>query len=382
MNILCVGAGFSCAVIARELAEHGLKVTVIDSRNHVAGNCHTKRDDDTNIMLHVYGPHIFHTNDQEVWEYMNNWAEFMPYINRVKTTYKGSVYSLPINLHTINQFFEQALSPNQARVYIESKADMSINIPQTFEEQAMRFVGKELYEAFFKGYTQKQWGVAPSMLPASILKRLPVRFTYDDNYFNHKYQGMPKNGYTEIVEKILNHKNIKVKLNTSFNKSMQEGFDHIFYSGPIDEYFNFKCGRLGYRTLDFKKEVFEGEYQGTAVMNYADIDIPYTRITEHKYFSPWEEHNKTVVYKEYSRQAECNDIPYYPIRFAEGDSLTPLMKYRTLANTQSSVSFIGRLGTYRYLDMDVTIRDALDTAKKTIKLINDNKQLPAFFIDE
>ena len=213
---LCVGAGFSCAIIARQLAEQGFKVVVIDSREHIAGNCHTQRHDSTNILVHTYGPHIFHTDDEEVWNYVNQWDEFKPYVNRVKTTSQGAVYSLPINLHTINQYFAKTLNPTEAKEFIESQADTSIVDPQTFEEQAMRFVGKDFYEAFFKGYTKKQWGVEPSTLPASILKRLPVRFNYDDNYFNHKYQGMPVNGYTEIVEKILDHDNIEVKLSTSF----------------------------------------------------------------------------------------------------------------------------------------------------------------------
>ncbi len=376
-----VGAGFSCAVIARKLAENGHKVIVFESRNHLAGNCYSERDTETQIMVHTYGPHIFHTDDKEVWDYVNNWGNFKPYINRVKTTSQGAVYSLPINLHTINQYFGQTLNPEEAKVFIEKQSDTSIREPQTFEEQALRFVGKDFYEAFFKGYTQKQWGVHPSTLPASILKRLPVRFNYDDNYFNHKYQGMPENGYTDIIAKILSHENIEVKLNTCFEKSMEDQFDHVFYSGPIDAYFEYKHGHLGYRTLDFKKEIHEGDFQGTAVMNYGDVQVPYTRITEHKYFSPWEHHDKTLIYKEYSRLAKEGDIPYYPIRFAGGDGIHQLTKYTQLANNQSKVTFVGRLGTYRYLDMDVTIREALDAANKSLTLISDHKPLPAFFIN-
>ncbi|WP_417879641.1 UDP-galactopyranose mutase [Vibrio sp.] len=378
---LCVGAGFSCAIIARQLAEQGFKVVVIDSREHVAGNCHTQRHDSTNILVHTYGPHIFHTDDEEVWNYVNQWAEFKPYVNRVKTTSQGAVYSLPINLHTINQYFAKTLKPTEAKEFIESQADTSIVDPQTFEEQAMRFVGKDFYEAFFKGYTKKQWGVEPSTLPASILKRLPVRFNYDDNYFNHKYQGMPVNGYTEIVEKILDHDNIEVKLSTSFDKSMEQDFDHVFYSGPIDTYFDYRFGRLGYRTLDFKPEIYEGDYQGTAVMNYGDESVPYTRITEHKYFSPWEKHDDTVIYKEYSRLAEDNDIPYYPIRFAGGEGVEQLSNYVELAKQQSKVTFIGRLGTYRYLDMDVTIREALHASKWILANIRTGSSIPSFFVD-
>lgn len=380
-KILFVGAGFSCAVIARKYAEQGYKVTVIDSREHVAGNCYSERDKETKVMVHTYGPHIFHTDDKEVWDYVNKWVEFKPYINRVKTTSQGAVYSLPINLHTINQYFGKTLNPTEAKEFIESQADTSIENPQTFEEQAMRFVGKDFYEAFFKGYTQKQWGVHPSTLPASILKRLPVRFNYDDNYFNHKYQGMPVNGYTEIVEKILDHENIEVKLNTQFDKAMEDDFEHIFYSGPIDAYFDYVHGRLGYRTLDFKQEVHDGDYQGTAVMNYGDAEVPFTRITEHKYFSPWESHEKSVIYKEYSRLAGETDIPYYPIRFAGGDGIEQLSKYVELAHKQSKVTFVGRLGTYRYLDMDVTIREAMTVAEKSLKAMTEGEVVPAFFVD-
>ena len=378
---LCVGAGFSCAIIARQLAEQGFKVVVIESREHIAGNCHTQRHDSTNILVHTYGPHIFHTDDEEVWNYVNQWDEFKPYVNRVKTTSQGAVYSLPINLHTINQYFAKTLNPTEAKEFIESQADTSIVDPQTFEEQAMRFVGKDFYEAFFKGYTKKQWGVEPSTLPASILKRLPVRFNYDDNYFNHKYQGMPVNGYTEIVEKILDHDNIEVKLSTSFDKSMEQDFEHVFYSGPIDTYFEYRFGRLGYRTLDFKPEIYEGDYQGTAVMNYGDESVPYTRITEHKYFSPWEKHDDTVIYKEYSRLAEDNDIPYYPIRFAGGEGVEQLSNYVELAKKQSKVTFVGRLGTYRYLDMDVTIREALDASAVILANIRTGSSIPSFFVD-
>lgn len=378
---LFVGAGFSCAVIARSFAEAGLKVTVIDSRQHVAGNCHSARDQETNVMVHTYGPHIFHTDDEEVWNYVNQWVEFKPYINRVKTTSQGAVYSLPINLHTINQYFGKTLNPVEAKEFLESQADTSITDPKTFEEQAMRFVGKDFYEAFFKGYTQKQWGVEPSTLPASILKRLPVRFNYDDNYFNHKYQGMPVNGYTEIVDKILDHKNIELRLGVPFESSMSDDYEHIYYSGAIDAFFDYEFGRLGYRTLDFKGERYSGDYQGTAVMNYGDVEVPYTRITEHKYFSPWESHDKTIIYKEYSRLAEEKDIPYYPIRFAGGAGVEQLESYVNLASRQSKVTFVGRLGTYRYLDMDVTIREAMNVADESLKLIEDGKEIPSFFVN-
>lgn len=360
-SYLCVGAGFSGAVIARELSEKGHTVHVIDERSHIAGNCHTERDEKTGIQIHRYGPHIFHTDDQQVWDYINRFTVMMPYVNRVKATYKGKVYSLPINLHTINQFFGTCMSPAEAKDFIANLGDKSITDPQTFEEQALAFLGNDLYQAFFRGYTLKQWGMEPTELPASILKRLPVRFNYDDNYFNHRFQGMPKNGYTEIVEKILDHPNIQVSLGTTFESVDRSEYQHIFYSGPLDRYFQYAHGRLGYRTLEFREIRATGDYQGTAVMNYSDLDVPYTRITEHKYFTPWETHEDTVCFEEHSSLAGENDIPYYPIRLVNEKAL--LDQYQALASQELQVTFVGRLGTYRYLDMDVTIREALDLAK-------------------
>ncbi len=376
MKILLVGAGLSGAVIGRALAEAGHEITIVDSRDHIGGNCHTKRDDETNVMVHVYGPHIFHTDDIEVWEYVNRFETFRPYKNQVKTTSQGAVYSLPINLHTINQFYGKTMRPAEARTFLEEQADTSIADPQTFEEQALRFVGPDLYEAFFKGYTEKQWGCSPTELPASILKRLPVRFNYDDNYFFHKFQGMPENGYTVMIERILEHPGITVHLNTTYIPQMGEAHDHVFYSGPLDGYFEFRLGRLGYRTLDFERFCDTGDYQGCAVMNYGDRGVPYTRITEHKHFSPWETHDGTVCYKELSRACGPDDIPYYPIRMVEEKSL--LAEYVDLANATPGVTFVGRLGTYRYLDMDVTIREALDTADLFLKLHEKGEQIPAF----
>ena len=379
MKFAIVGAGFTGSVIANELANAGHLVDVFESRNHVGGNCYTERDEWSGIMIHKYGPHIFHTDDSEIWEYVNNLTEFMPFINRVKTTSNNKVYSLPINLHTINQFFNKSLNPKEARLFIESLGDSNIKDPKSFEEQALKFIGKDLYDAFFKWYTVKQWGVSPSELPASILKRLPVRFNYDDNYFNHKYQGMPKNGYTPIFEELLKHDNINVYLNKPFSQEKINEYDHIFYTGPIDAWYNYKLGKLGYRTLDFVKEKHKGDFQGCAVMNYGDESVPYTRISEHKFFSPWEKNDKTVVFKEYSRSCTENDIPYYPIRLVNEKEL--LKKYINKANKENKVSFLGRLGTYRYLDMDVTIREALDASYKTIELLKNHKKIPSFFVN-
>lgn len=378
-NIGIAGAGFSGAVLARELAEAGYHVEVFESRPHVAGNCHTQRDSATGVMVHKYGPHIFHTDNERVWQYLKRFTTFMPYTNRVKTTSRGQVFSLPINLHTINQFFGRTFSPNEARAFLDQQADHSIVEPQNFEEQALRFVGKELYEAFFRGYTLKQWGCHPTRLPASILKRLPVRFTYDDNYFFHKYQGMPEHGYTAIVEQILEHSNINVHLETRLLRDHVPDYDHVFFSGPIDAYFDFELGRLGYRTLDFKEIRAEGDFQGCAVMNYGEETVPYTRISEHKYFSPWEDHEKTICFEEYSRQCEPDDIPYYPIRLVEEKSM--LTRYVELAKQEKDVSFLGRLGTYRYLDMDVTIGEALTTADEYLGLVGAGRRIPSFFME-
>lgn len=364
-KIAVVGAGFSGAVIARELALNGFIVDVFETRSHVAGNCHTQRDEDTGIMVHVYGPHIFHTSNEHVWAYIQQFDEFMPFTNRVKTIYNNSVYSLPINLLTINNFFKQSFSPSEAERFMLKIGDASITEPKTFEEQALRFVGRDLYEAFFKGYTEKQWGRHPSELPASILQRLPIRFNYDDNYYSSKYQGIPRNGYTHIVSNMLSHENITVSLNTSFVKDQSKYYHHVFYSGPIDKWFNCSEGALRYRTLDFIKEVHTGDYQGNAVINYGNKDIPWTRISEHKHFSPWESHDQTLIYKEYSRECEKDDIPYYPIRLINDKAL--LEKYLMLSHREENVTFVGRLGTYRYLDMHVTISEALEIATDFIK---------------
>ena len=377
MNFLIVGAGFTGAVIGRKLAEVGHKITIIDQRSHIAGNCYTKRDEETQVMEHVYGPHIFHTSDEHVWQYVNMHGDFLPYINRVKTTYQGQVYSLPINLHTINQFYQKSFNPKQAKDWIQNIADQSIDEPQNFEQQALKFVGKDFYEAFFKGYTKKQWGCDPAELPASILKRLPVRFNYDDNYFSHKYQGIPKEGYTTIVESILNHENIHVQLNTKFDKALIKRFDHIIWTGQLDQWFDYAEGRLGYRTLDFEKHTANGDFQGTAVMNYGDENIPYTRISEHKHFTPWERHEKTIYFKEFSRACTKNDIPYYPIRLVNDKVL--LDKYIALAEKEKKVTFAGRLGTYRYMGMDVTIKEALNLSASLLSDLDEHKALKSFY---
>jgi len=375
-----VGAGFSGAVLARAFAEAGHKVVVIDERQHIAGNCFSERDPESGIMVHKYGPHIFHTANETVWRYVNRFTTMMPYVNRVKAIYAGRVYSLPINLHTINQFFNVVLRPDEARAFVAGKARRDITEPASFEEQALASVGEELYRAFFYGYTRKQWGIEPSELPASILKRLPLRFTYDDNYFSHPYQGMPEHGYTEIVRGILDVEGIELRLGCRF-EDLNEQFRHVFYSGPIDRYFGFRAGRLAYRTLDFEEFRAEGDWQGTAVMNYSDESVPFTRITEHKHFAPWEAggFDRTICFREYSRACEPSDIAYYPVRLVAEKQM--LGDYVELAGQTSGVSFVGRLGTYRYIDMDVTMGEALTAAEGALAAVREGRPLPSFFVN-
>lgn len=375
-KIVMVGAGLSGAVIGRVLAEAGHSITVVDSRPHIAGNCYTARDADTGVMVHTYGPHIFHTDDAQVWDYVNQFTTFEPYKNRVKSTAQDQVFSLPINLHTINQFFGKTMRPEEARDFIATQADKTITDPKTFEDQALAFVGPGLYAAFFKGYTEKQWGCSPRDLPASILKRLPVRFNYDDNYFFHQFQGMPTEGYTPMVAAILDHPNITVQLNTEFDPNTAQDWDHVFWSGALDGFFGYDLGRLGYRTLDFEEFRHDGDYQGCAVMNYGDPDVPFTRITEHKHFAPWETHEGSVLYRESARECGPDDIPYYPIRLVAEKAL--LADYIAAAEATKNVTFVGRLGTYRYLDMDVTIREALDCAALFLETRTKGTAAPTF----
>ncbi|MFN3589693.1 MAG: UDP-galactopyranose mutase [Spirosomataceae bacterium] len=364
-NVLIVGAGFSGAVVAEQLAKtNQFKIKVIDERNHVGGNCHTYRDNETNIMVHGYGPHIFNTDNQEVWDYIQKFTTMVPYKHQVKAISGGNVYSLPINLHTINQFFSRKLNPNEALSLLQEKAEYIEN-PQNFEEQALSFIGEDLYQAFFYGYTKKQWGCEPKELPASILKRLPVRLNYNDSYYHSKFVGIPKNGYTEIVEKMLTSENIHVELNVKYSNSFDSlTYDHIFYTGPIDAFFDYKYGRLGYRTVEFEKFVADGDFQGCSVMNYCEESVPYTRIHEHKFFTEWETHNKTVYFKEYSKETEEGDVPFYPKRLER--DMKVLEKYIDDVHKLGKYTFLGRLATYRYMDMHHVIAEALEIAQKFI----------------
>jgi UDP-galactopyranose mutase len=379
MRYCIVGAGLSGAVIGRALAEAGHKVLVIDERPHIAGNCHTLRDAETGVMTHVYGPHIFHTANERVWGYAQRFASMHPYQHRVRAIAKGVNYGLPVNLTTINQFFRTNFVPDEARAFIASKA-LKIERPANFEEQALSMIGPELYHTFFRGYTRKQWGVEPTDLPTSIFRRLPLRFNTDDSYFDHPHQAIPERGYTAMVAAILDTPSLEVRLTTRF-EDLTESFAHVIYSGPIDRYFHYEQGRLGYRTLDFEVFRAKGDYQGTPVINYCDEEIPHTRITEHKYFAPWESGTfvSTICYREFSRTCGPADIPYYPIRLAGEEAM--LRKYVERAREEKRVSFVGRLGSYRYLDMDVCIAEALSAADTMLARIAEGAAIPVFFIE-
>ncbi len=364
-------------MLARELVERlDCRVKVIDARSHIAGNCHTERDSVSGVMIHKYGPHIFNTNRPLIWDYVNRFGRLRPYVNRVKASLSRGIFSFPINLHTINQFFGKKLDPHGARAFLESLGDKSIADPRNFEEQALKFVGRELYEAFFYGYTRKQWGCEPTELPASILRRLPIRFNYDDNYYNSAQQGIPEEGYTPIVEKILDHAGITVELNTVFDRGMEEAHDHTFFTGAIDAYFGFSLGRLGYRTVTFERIDAKGDYQGNAVINYPELDPAYTRIHEHKHFTPWESHDLSVAFREFSRETGPDDIPYYPKRLNSDRQL--LAEYRRQAEKPDNLSFVGRLGTYRYLDMDAVIEEALNFGSLFVNSRKNGTKAPLF----
>lgn len=376
-RVLIVGAGFSGAVLARQLAEHaGIASLVIDERPHIAGNCHSERDAGTGVMVHQYGPHIFHTDNEKVWDYIQRFTEIVPYRHRVKASIDRGTFSLPVNLHTINQFFGKRFNPEEARAFIEKLGDKSIADPVTFEDQALRFIGRDLYEAFFHGYTKKQWGCEPRELPASILARLPVRFDYDDSYHKSRHSGIPRDGYTACIDRILDHELIEVKLSTAFDPAMRGDFLHVFYTGPIDAWFGYSAGRLGYRTVFWERVEAEGDLQGCSQMNYTQMDVPHTRVHEDKHFTPWEKHERTVGLVEFSKETEAGDIPYYPKRLA--DDKEGLKSYLTMARSQTGVSFLGRLATYRYMDMHQVIAEALDFGDAWLQAHRAGSSLPVF----
>lgn len=362
-DYLIVGAGLFGAVFARQATDAGKKVLVIDKRPHIAGNIYTESIED--IPVHKYGAHIFHTNDKRVWQYINRFAEFNRYTNSPVANYNGELYSLPFNMLTFNKMWG-VITPQEAKAKIEEqRATSGITEPKNLEEQAISLVGTDIYEKLIKGYTQKQWGRPCNELPSFIIKRLPVRFTYDNNYFNALYQGIPIDGYTSMVDKMLD--GIEVRLNTDYfdNKDSLDKIAHkIVYTGAIDAYFNYCYGTLSYRSVRFETEVLDVDnYQGNAVINYTDEKTPYTRIIEHKHFV-FGTQEKTVISKEYSQEWTLGIEPYYPVNDDTNNAL--YQKYKSLAEKETKVIFGGRLGQYRYYDMDATILAALEVAESEL----------------
>jgi UDP-galactopyranose mutase len=372
-DLVVVGSGFFGLTIAeRCAADLGLRVLVIERRNHIGGNAYSERDPDTGIEVHRYGAHLFHTSNARVWEYVNRFTAFTGYQHRVFSTYKGRVYPLPINLGTICEYFGRALSPDQARAMVaEQSAEVTSDRPANLEEKAISLIGRPLYEAFVRGYTYKQWQTDPLELPPEIITRLPVRYTFDNRYFSDSFEGLPVDGYTAWLTRMADHPNIEVKLGTEFEgqRSSVVGQVPVVYTGPLDAYFGYAAGDLGWRTLDFEREVVPtGDFQGTSVMNYADQDVPFTRIIEFRHFYPerdWYPVDKTVIMREYSRFACRGDEPYYPINTAQDRDR--LLAYRELAAAERDVFFGGRLGTYQYLDMHMAIGSALSMYENRLR---------------
>ncbi len=363
-EILIVGAGFYGATLAERIAEKlGRRVLLIDRRAHIGGNAYTETDPATGIEAHRYGAHLFHTPNEEVWRYLNRFAGFSSYRHRGFTTHAGQVYSLPINLGTICQFFGRSFTPDEARALISGHAaEVAGRLHENLEEKAIALVGRPLYEALIRGYTAKQWQTDPRDLPPQIISRLPVRYTFDDRYFNDRFQGQPLDGYTAIFKKMLANPLIETRLGMDFftlKADLPPGLPVVF-TGPIDRYFDFAEGELGWRTVDFETEVIAtGDFQGAAIMNYADETVPYTRILEFRHFNPERSYQTetTLVAREYSRFAGRGDEPYYPIDALRDKAI--YARYQARAAAEKNVHFGGRLGTYRYLDMHQAIASAL-----------------------
>ena len=362
-DYLIVGAGLYGAVFARQAANAGKRVLVIDKRSHIAGNAYTAQVE--GIHVHTYGAHIFHTNDGRVWDYVNQFAVFNRFTNSPLANYKGEVYSLPFNMYTFHQMWG-VVTPEEAEAKLEQQRRAAgITQPKNLEEQAISLVGTDIYEKLIKGYTEKQWGRACKDLPAFIIKRLPVRLTYDNNYFNARYQGIPEEGYTKLVERMLD--GIEVRLNTDYlaNKAALDALARrVVYTGPIDAYFGYRLGHLAYRSVRFETEVLDKpSFQGNAVVNYTDRETPWTRIIEHKFFN-FGTQPKTVISREYSSEWKPGDEPYYPVNDETNSAL--YRQYKALADGERNVIFGGRLGEYRYYDMDAVIAAALDMWDKEL----------------
>ncbi|MCO7177115.1 UDP-galactopyranose mutase [Sporolactobacillus kofuensis] len=365
-DYLVVGAGLFGSTFAYEAAKRGKRIKVIDKRNHIGGNIYTENIEGINV--HKYGAHIFHTNNKEIWDYVNQFAEFNRYTNSPIANYKGEVYNLPFNMNTFNKLWG-VLTPDEAIAKItEQKEHAHVDTPQNLEEQAISLVGTDIYKKLIKGYTEKQWGRKATELPAFIIKRLPVRFTYDNNYFNDRYQGIPIGGYTQIIKKMLSNDLIDVELGTDFFLKKEEymrTFPKIIYTGMIDQFFDYKLGTLEYRSLKFETSVLDVEnYQGNAVVNYTDSETPFTRIIEHKHFE-FGKQPKTVVTREYPANWEKGDEPYYPMNDQKNNEL--FKKYSELAEGLDNIIFGGRLGNYKYYDMHQVIGAAWSLIAKEFK---------------
>ena len=368
-DLVVVGSGLFGLTIAEQAASRwGLRVAIVERRSHLGGNAYSEIDPETGIEVHKYGAHLFHTSNERVWEYVNRFTSFTSYVHRVWTTVDGVVYPMPVNLGTINQFFSAAYGPDEARALIaQQAAEVDGQEITDFESKGVSLVGRPLFEAFFKNYTAKQWQTDPKDLPASIISRLPVRYNYDSRYFNDKYEGLPVDGYTAWMERMVASDLIDVYLDTDFfdpenplNKAAVVGKVPVVYTGPVDRYFDYSAGDLSWRTVDFEKEIVDtGDYQGCSVMNYGDIDVPFTRIIEFRHFHPERDYQdeKTVIFREFSRFADHGDEPYYPVNTAQDRER--LEQYRELMKNEDRVFFGGRLGTYKYLDMHMAIASAL-----------------------
>ena len=371
-DVVVVGAGFFGLTIAQQVAEtSGARVAVLDSRDHIGGNAYSYREAETGIEVHNYGSHLFHTSNPEVWSYANRFTAFNDYRHHVWTSHAGRIYSLPINLGTMCAFFDRALTPAEAAELIrEQVAELGISEPANLEEKALSLVGRPLYEAFIRDYTKKQWQTDPRSLPASIITRLPVRMTFDNRYFSDTWEGLPLAGYTAWLTAMTDHPSISVSLGVDYFDVRDEILPSqlVVYTGPIDRYFGFREGELGWRTLDLDVEVMPmADFQGTSVMNYADSHVPYTRVHEFRHLHPERPgpSDATVVMREYSRSAGRDDEPYYPIG-TEADRRR-LLRYREAATHEPSVVFGGRLGSYQYLDMHMAIASALSTFRSHVE---------------
>lgn len=363
-DYLVVGAGLYGAVFAHEAMKKGKKVLVVDKRPHIAGNIYTKEVD--GIRVHRYGAHIFHTSDKKVWDYVNKFAEFNNYINSPIARYHDELYNLPFNMNTFSKMWGIATPAEAKKIIHDQIEDLHITEPKNLEEQALSLVGRDVYEKLIKGYTEKQWGRPCTELPAFIIRRLPLRFVYDNNYFNDRYQGIPIGGYTQIVERML--EGADVRLNCDFLKNREEleaAADRILYTGQIDQYYDYKLGVLEYRSVRFETEELDTDnFQGNAVVNYTAREVPYTRIIEHKHFE-FGKQDHTIISREYSSEWKKGDEPYYPVNNARNNALYE--EYRKLAQTETRVRFGGRLGAYKYYDMDKVIAAALAFCDEELK---------------